>query len=367
MIRVLYMLLALLATAPAMAHKASDSYLWLQQSADNELQGRWDIAVVDLERAVGIDADADGAITWGELQQRGDAVTDYALASLTISNRDRCRLVPGNLLVDTHAGESYASLAFTARCGTAIGPLAVQYQLLFDRDPGHRGLLRVRLRDQQATAVMSPDRSKWTVAANTSLAASGFGDFVREGIWHIVIGYDHVAFLILLLLPAVLRRDSGRWQAVPALAPAMFDMARIVTAFTLAHSVTLSVAALGLVQLPSQPVELAIAASVIVAALHNLFPTRLGPRWALALVFGLVHGFGFASVLSELGGGERLLLELVGFNIGVELGQLAIALALLPVTFVMRSTVIYRRAIVPVASLAVAALAGYWFVERALG
>ncbi len=363
----LALLTLMLLGASAHAHKSSDSYLWLDQTGSGALTGRWDIAVVDLERLVGLDADVNGQITWGELRARADSVTARVFDSLTITAGERCQIVPGDISVDNHAGDLYASIAFSSRCSGGLDSLELDYSLLFDTDPGHRGLLRVTLDGGSGSAVLGPEDARWTAAAVRGRGSAGFSGFVREGIWHIWIGYDHIAFLVLLLLPSVLRRHGGRWMAAPDLRAVVLDMAKIVTAFTIAHSITLTVAALGIVTLPVRPVEMAIAASVVVAGLHNIVPVRLGPRWALAFGFGLIHGFGFASVLSELGKGQRLVAELLGFNLGVEIGQLAIAFALLPLIYVMRSTAVYRRALVPAGSLAVAALAGLWFVERAVG
>lgn len=141
----------------------------------------------------------------------------------------------------------------------------------------------------------------------------------------------------------------------------------MVTAFTLAHSITLSLATLGLVQLPSRLVESVIALSVIVAAANNVFPLFSERRWVMAFVFGLIHGFGFASVLADLGlPTGTLVIALLGFNLGVEAGQLAIVAAFLPAAYLLRDTVFYRRAILVGGSLLVAALATVWLMERAL-
>ncbi len=361
------LLIVTLLTAPAMAHKASDSYLWLEQTAPDAMNGRWDIAVRDLEKLVGLDANADGRITWGELRARAASVEKTVFPTLAIKAGAVCTTTPGALLVDEHAGETYASLAFSTVCPDGLDGLEIDYSLLFDTDTGHRGFLNVSHADRSSTAVLGPDATQWRRAEPGNLTTSGFYDFVREGIWHIWIGYDHIAFLILLLLPSVVRRHDRSWVATENLGAVMVDMARIVTAFTVAHSITLTVAALGIVSLPGKPVEMAIAASVVAAGLHNLSPISLGPRWALAFGFGLVHGFGFASVLSDLGNGRKLVTELLGFNLGVDLGQLAIAFAVLPLIFILRSTTLYRRTLLPAGSLAVAALAGVWFVERTLG
>ena len=157
-----------------------------------------------------------------------------------------------------------------------------------------------------------------------------------------------------------------RWQPVSNRRGAAIEVFKVVTAFTLAHSVTLSLAALGVVTLPSRLVESVIAASVVLAALNNLRGTIERRRWVLAFVFGLIHGFGFASVLADLGLPQgALVLALVGFNVGVELGQLAIVAAFLPLAFSLRGTRFYRVGVLTGGSILVALIASWWFIQRA--
>ena len=142
-------------------------------------------------------------------------------------------------------------------------------------------------------------------------------------------------------------------------------MLKIVTAFTLAHSITLTLATLGVVTLPSRLVESAIAASVVLSALNNIFPLIESKRWMVAFAFGLIHGFGFASVLADLGlPQDALLLALVGFNLGVEGGQLAIVSAFLPIAYYLRNTQFYRRVVLFAGSIIIVLLAMVWLVER---
>jgi hypothetical protein len=161
---------------------------------------------------------------------------------------------------------------------------------------------------------------------------------------------------------------NNKWLPVDGLAGAFWSTAKVVTAFTLAHSVTLSVAAFGIVELPSRFVESAIAASVVVAAINNIYPVITRRLWVVAFVFGLIHGFGFASVLSEFGlPPDRKLVALLAFNVGVELGQLTIVAAVLPVLFLARRTIAYTRFVMPLGSVVISVVALIWFIERATG
>jgi hypothetical protein len=147
--------------------------------------------------------------------------------------------------------------------------------------------------------------------------------------------------------------------------PAFFNVLKIVTAFTLAHSITLSLAALDVVRLPSRFVESVIAASVVLVALNNLRPMFGDKGWMVAFGFGLIHGFGFAGALGDLGlQRATLALALVGFNVGVELGQLAIVAVFLPVAFALRGSGFYRVVILRFGSAAVMLIAAGWMVDR---
>ncbi|RYE96019.1 MAG: HupE/UreJ family protein, partial [Oxalobacteraceae bacterium] len=186
-------------------------------------------------------------------------------------------------------------------------------------------------------------------------------------VWHIWIGFDHILFLLSLLLPAVLVLRDRRWEGRTTFRAAAIDVLKIVTAFTLAHSITLTLATLGVVSLPSRLVESAIAASVALAALNNVWPLFHGRRALVAFAFGLIHGFGFASVLLDLGLPKAaLLLSLVGFNVGVELGQLAIVLLFLPLAYLARNTLLYRRGVLGLGSCLIVLVALAWLVERSM-
>ena len=351
----------------AAAHKPSDSYLSLKVE-ESLVEGRWDMALRDLDHAIGLDGDGDGAITWGELQERHGAVAAYALARLEIESDARvCPAEATDHLVDRHSDGAYAVLRFTATCAEPVDDLEVGYSLLFDLDPLHRGLLQVDHGGKNYTTILGPERPNWSLRAADSGPWRQVLVYLEEGVWHIWTGFDHVLFLVSLLLPAVLRRRDGAWIPAESLRAASIAVLKIVTAFTVAHSITLSLAALEMVALPSRLVEAAIAASVIVAALNNVFPVVTRRLWLVAFGFGLLHGFGFAGVLSDLGlPGGAMLISLFGFNLGVELGQLAIVAAFLPLAFLLRGAWFYARIALPAGSLAVAALASLWLAERAL-
>lgn len=364
----LFALLLLFAAGLAAAHKPSDSYLTLQATG-NDVAIRWDLALRDLDYVLQLDRDGNGELTWGEVRQRGDDIARYATSHLALQSGGKaCPLATAQpMALDKHSDGTYAVLSLSARCEALAGGLQAKYSALFDVDPTHRGLVQWQAPGAASSQalVFATDSAEQTLALEAPSALQTLRQYVVEGVWHIWIGFDHILFLLALLLPSVLVRKDGQWQSVGSLRQALVEVLKVVTAFTLAHSITLSLAALGVVSLPSRLVESVIAASVVVAALNNLRGTIEGRRWVMAFVFGLIHGFGFASVLADLGlPQDALVLALVGFNVGVELGQLAIVAVFLPVAFALRGTSFYRVGVLKAGSVLVAILAGWWLVQR---
>ncbi len=365
-LRCFLLCLSAVCATPVIAHKASDSYLVLKV-AGQDVSGQWDIALRDIDFAIGLDANGDGDITWGELRARHADIAAWALGRLTLQRGGDCTMQVVEHLVDKHTDGAYAVLRLSGSCPSKTQALALNYRLLFDVDRQHRGLLRLELDRVSHTAVLGPDTGVLNVKAGETSRMAQFGQYLWEGIWHIWIGFDHILFLLALLLPAVLVHEARRWTGVRSFRVALKEVLWVVTAFTVAHSITLTLAALQIISLPSRWVESAIAASVVLAAANNLWPMVERRRWLVAFVFGLIHGFGFASVLTELGlPKDALVLSLLGFNLGVETGQLAIVAGFLPLAFVLRNSVLYRKGIFVGGSFLTMLVALVWLAERTL-
>ena len=361
--------LLVMCAMPVNAHKASDSYLVVNVKG-HEVSGQWDIALRDIDFATGLDANSDGEITWGEVKARHAEIAAWALGRLTLQRGGDCSIKVAEHLVDTHTDGTYAVLRLTGSCPSNTGALALNYRLLFEIDALHRGLLRLDLDGVAHTAVLAPDTGMLTIKAGETSRLAQFGQYLVEGVWHIWIGFDHILFLLALLLPAVLVSSvlinrKRVWTGVSTFRAALTEVLWVVTAFTIAHSITLTLAALQIISLPSRWVESAIAASVVLAAVNNLYPVVERKRWLVAFTFGLIHGFGFASVLTELGlPKDALVLSLLGFNLGVEIGQLAIVAAFLPLAYLLRNTALYRRGVFVGGSILTLLVALVWLAER---
>ena len=372
------MLIALgLLPGAAFAHKESDAYLTLRTDASNpnRLIGQWDIALRDLDFAIGIDSNRDGAITWGEVKAHREAIERYALPMIAINGDGlECALTPTGQQIDEHSDGAYDVIAFDAICDKEVpDKLGIVYRLFENVDPYHRGIITVHTHGNTAGAVLGPQTPTATLDINAPDRWRQFKSFVVDGVWHIWTGPDHLLSILSLLLPAVLLRrrlprtllDDGVWQPVQTFWPAALELVKVISGFTLSHSVTLTLSVLGYISLPSRLVESGIALSVIVAAANNLYPFFTRRAWLVAFAFGFIHGLGFASALAGLNlPAAAMAVSLGGFNVGVEIGQETVVLPLIALAFLVRRTRFYRLGVLRIGSLAIILVATLWLIER---
>jgi HupE / UreJ protein len=324
---------AWVAAAPARAHEGSTSYLEIDARGQSAaLAARLDVPLIDLAWSLPLDADGDGRLRWREIEAQTPAIAEFLAARLRLARAARpCPIRVGEPWLASRLGLPYLSFDVAADCA-APGRVSVASELFFDGDAYHRLLVSVRAQAGTQAATLAPHARAWTAHAADSAWRTALR-FLGQGLWHVWIGYDHLVFLLLLLLPAVAwpHAPGNRWRAVA------LELARIVTAFTVAHSLTLGLAATGLARL----------------------------RLPVSFAFGLVHGFGFANALAGLDtGGAAVLPVLAGFNAGVELANLGVIAVLLPPLAWLRRFAWYGARALPALSLASAALGAFWMLQR---
>ena len=341
----------------AQAHKASDSYLQID-AGDKTLAVRWDIALRDLDVAIGLDANDDGQLTWGEVKAAWPRIEAYAMPRLSIAG---CPLHLSSTALERRNDGAYAVMLLTADCALAAAPV-IRYSLMREVDPTHRGIAKVQRAGQPVVLTMlDPSQA----ASSASKAVRETPGFVQEGMLHILTGYDHVLFLLCLLLPSVMRRTPEGWRPVDKLAQAVWPVVGIVSAFTVAHSITLALAATKVVSLSPAFIEPAIAVTIILAALDNVWPIFPVRRVVVTFCFGLIHGFGFAGVLAELNlPTSAFALALLQFNVGLELGQLLIVVSVTALLFLLRQRPHYRALVIRGGSYAAMLVGALWLIER---
>jgi len=267
----------------------------------------------------------------------------------TVADR---RCVPGHgALAPVSAGVESVTVVVEFACAGAMRELVVRDDLFDVFGADYHTLARIDAARRTTQFAFTPDTRETRVTLDAwTDGGHGLGSFVLLGVEHILTGWDHLLFLFGLLL------RGGGWLA----------LAKIITAFTLAHSITLALAALDLVVLPDRLVEAVIALSIAVVAAENLFlKPVVARRWLVSFCFGLVHGFGFSAALRELGlASSGLLVSLFGFNAGVEIGQALVVAVALPVLALVRRTR-WERRMVWSSSLAILLVGAVLFVERA--
>jgi hypothetical protein len=362
--RGIFVLLMLCISYTSHAHQMSTSYLSLIIDSQGEITGSWQVRLFDVNQKVPIDLDQNGQLTWSELQVNQVAIVDYLRASLSISRDKGCPLIfDGTQQIDNHFNEGYLLSQFSAVCEIS-GPLIIDYKAFFDIDSDHKAIVTIDGDEYQYSRVISYENQTLSVDLLESQLLATFSEYTYQGIIHIWQGTDHILFLLALLLTCGLFRQNGVWCTIVKPTQIFRDTAWIITAFTFAHTITLTATAVGFINLESRWVELGIAISVLMAALNNVWPVVLRLGW-ITFAFGLLHGMGFAGVLEEVGlPNNQKLLAILAFNLGVEIGQLVILVFVLPLLLFLREQNWYCRWGVQLGSIAIGVMAIKWSIER---
>lgn len=369
----LLLFIASLIPTSLLGHARGENYIFTnyrEDSIDGEFEFRFDdiLRVFDVEISEGSEDSLDLAIEIAPL------VHAYVEENFSIGPEDgepytiewgEVRLVA-----------EFAAYEFRIETGPIPDVLAIRHDMMFEGDRFHRGLLLVQYNaktginygEEYTAMVFGPSSREQTLDLLDVPGLVTPGEMVEQGVLHIWIGIDHILFLLTLILPTVLIFSAGGWQPVPKFKDGLWNLLKIVTVFTLAHSATLLLAALGILNIPSRFVESMIALSIILVALNNITMRVKGGSLWIILFLGLFHGLGFASVMGHLPFRmESILKSVIGFNVGVELGQIAIVLVVFPLLFLLRRSPIYVPLVLKGGSAILGLVACYWFVQRAFG
>jgi hydrogenase/urease accessory protein HupE len=354
---ILAALFSLVPLRDAAAHDPGLSSLTIRQSTSG-LQATLTLAVKDATQLAEFDENQDGTVTQVEFDRSRWQLEAVVAGEVVIAADDRfakdksirSRLDENN---NVEVRMDFGPVVFSS--------LEIQSNLIASLPLGHRQYLLVQSLAGETVfeRLLSASAHRATVQMphkSASMAAleivRSFANFLSLGVKHILTGYDHLLFLFGLLI----------------VARGFFSALTIITSFTIAHSITLAVATLHLVQIPSRIVEPLIAASIVFVGVENLLRGDIpNARRMVPFGFGLIHGFGFASALREAGigsGAGSIVLPLVSFNLGVELGQIMVAAVALPIIWKLRENPMFVARWAPACSAAVALLGSFWLVER---
>ncbi len=375
-IRFLAVVLAVCIAGAAWAHKGSDAYLDVQQTAPADYQFKLSVAVKDLDLVLPLDANADGQVTWGEVKAATPSVTTL-LNQVATLQATACRLQWQFSQVEKRSDGAYLLFEAQTSCPAENG-LSFKYTLFKDQDANHRLLVAGRIAGKDLLTTTSPQQLAGLVLLSASAIAAtestkpttkssgrftALVEYFSLGLHHLLEGYDHLAFLLALVLPLRLRlrlRLGAQQSANP-----WWALLRTVTAFTIGHSITLILATFGVTQGSPAWVEPTIALSIGVTALLNIRPVAWIRTDVLALLFGLVHGYGFAGLLQEAAAPSGLLpWALAGFNLGVEAGQLIAVAGWVVLSQLVVNRGWYASSVVRGGSIVLMLLSAWWFWQR---
>ena len=369
--------LSIIPTGVIHAHASGENYVWINVEEDH-ISGRFEIRHDDLKSKLGIDADSLGSSRLEGVRASQAEVQNYLRQHFSISD------ATGDLVLEFSDAQlfdednQFIQYPYRINSLPADNKISLKNSIfltpdLMSEDRLHRSVIVVEYNrvagteygDENVALVFSPDVTEREIDLANPPEVLVWQDFLKQGLLHIAIGLDHIVFIVLILLTVVLRREAGRWVGQPGFGAVLWKALKVITTFTVAHSVTLSLAALGLVSFNTTVIEIIIALSILVLAIANLLPISTTHNLILIFIFGLFHGLGFASVMGDLQF-RTVLMEriLVLFNVGVEIGQVLIAVVLLPLLYLMRNHPHYRTFVVIPISLLSACISAYWVAQR---
>jgi hypothetical protein len=373
------------------SHSPNQSYIYLQ-IYESAVTGRFEITIKDINTALGFNINEDATLE--EIRPFLPQIKKYYLERASFRSElgdHKIEFTETNFLSIKKIGK-YILLEFDLENMPEVpDELTANYSVLFDKKLDHKSLLMIEYNwtagihnnEYRMSASFENGDTENTFSLKKSSIFNGFTTMISLGMWHIWAGLDHILFLLALILPAVLRRvredevvDSkntisistkfikANWVPVDDFKTTLFYVLKLITFFTIAHALTLTVVAFNVLELPSNIFEAIIALSISVSAFHILKPLFKRGDWVIAFCFGIFHGFGFAEILLDIGlRGEYMALSLLGFNLGVELGHVVIIVLVLPILYVLRKRKIYSK-ILLYGSIFLILIGLYWFVTR---
>ncbi len=361
----------------AFSHTRGENYVFLEFH-DDTVEVRIEIAYKDLADKFGIEIVQDGQPSQTRLKETANQIQQYIKENLFIGpvREQPYELLPTDSKLFAPEG-GWAQYEFLIQSGPVPEKLEITHNIGYENDSRHRGVLVIEEGNWPAEGyemnvvmIFGSSKTNQILDRNNLPSLLTPMGMIWEGIIHIWIGIDHILFLFALTLPIVYTKIDGKLAPTERFGSSFWNLMKVVTIFTVAHSITLLLAGFEIVSLSSRLVETIIALSIIIVALNNI---RGGGHTASLLVIfflGLFHGLGFASVMGDLpfwteGSEKALILSVVGFNFGVELGQVAILALAFPILYALRRKPIYKPLILKGGSALLAIIAGYWFIERA--
>lgn len=378
---VLALLVVLGQASPASAHRNDESYLYLDVG-DSNLSGRVEMPYRDMRSVLGLQITGSADELLAEFEANLEMLQTYADDNTSLGAAGAVWQIDFDgveLLFEDQGSDSnglgYVVLPFTVELTEAAVPqvLEVTFTPFLEEIPDRNNITLVSNdwkrgvfeEETNELLIHTADSPSGTIDLGNASQWTNFRASIDLGVDHIRTGPDHIFFILVLLLPAVLVLVASRWRPSPSFGYSLLRIVFVATMFTIAHSITFTLAGLDYLPLPpSKLTETVIALSIALAALHNLRPIFGHKEWLFAFVFGLFHGMGFAGLVEDLDINRTTqLVSLLGRNVGIEIAQLIIIVLTFPLLFLLRRTRVYMPAFTLV-SIGLAVLSGMWVIER---
>lgn len=354
-------LLLLLISPPCFSHQLYESYIFIDLKNPDSPNLRWEIESNNLESIFQLDRNKNEIISWKEINLLQEPIIAYV--------KQHFQLLIDNQKIDLHfesfeleRKDDQTFLIFTQSLEPqpSIQSIHISYDLFFDIDKKQICYVHIQQKKAPILETLKAGKSNINVLLETFSMTTSILSFFIEGIWHIWLGIDHLLFLLMLLLPSL-----NHYLVKKTSSQVGKDIIKIVTSFSVAHSITLILSALEIVSLPIKPIELSIAISVLITALANFRNQQASVLWQAAFIFGLIHGFGFANALQEMElESDYLVYLLLSFNVGVEIGQLILVLITLPILMAIKKHSSFYPIGMKIISSLTALISIKWIVER---
>lgn len=359
------------------AHAPRENYVWINVELDH-VSGRFELNVKDIKSKLNIDVDNNYENRLEGISNTSSEIQQYLKKNFYLQDTlGEIEYEFTNIGISKEASD-FAQYYFKSNRLPELNNIQIENTIfltpeLARSDRLHRSLIVLEYNKAAGKEfvldtpflVFGPSKSTATLDTVSPENILHWRDFLKQGILHIWFGFDHVLFVLVLLLTTVLVVEKSAWKPIENFGSAFLNTIKIITIFTIAHSITLSLATFGFLGLNSVFIETVIAASIIAVAINNLYPVYNAHAWILVFGFGLFHGMGFASVMADLQFRiVNLGYILLMFNIGVEIGQFAIVALIFPILFFLRKERYYRPGVVVPVSLLSIAMASYWALDR---
>lgn len=349
----------------AYGHQISTAYLSTHVNNAGKMTGELQLRLYDLNKVLLLDLDDNGQLTWHELTQKKYLIEKYIHNNLSFSRKNiPCNLrTNNNWKIDPRHNESYLLITFSGQC-VFTGKLDITYKAFFEQDNQHKIIANISYKNNTQTGILSNENRKISFELEKNTSLTTVKTFAKQGIKHILAGYDHILFLLCILLFFTFQSENSFNNRTN-----FVNIGKIVTIFAIAHSITLTITAMGWIATSGKWIEIGIALTIILSALNNIWPI-LKRISGVTFIFGLLHGIGFAGELQKIGfSTDYQLLSIAAFNIGIEIGQLLILTFLLPALLLAKHCINFikpnsHRVCLIGSSSCIAIIGFFWVSER---